>query len=160
MDPTKQPGIRIAQIFLDSVQFSHREDSVSMAPDTKAHIGEVDVGIEVGERIDGKLGVVKVTISTKEESKPVYNMRLEMRGIFTVPEDAANLPMGEFLKGGAVSLIYPFVREAFASVTGRGRFGPIWLDPFNTLRAAAGFRSVPNEEPGQAEPAAAPPSKE
>jgi len=40
-----------------------------------------------------------------------------------------NLSVRDFvLSAASVSLLYPFVREAFAAVTLRGRFGPVWLN--------------------------------
>jgi preprotein translocase subunit SecB len=33
------------------------------------------------------------------------------------------------------AMLYPFIREVVANLTIRGRFGPVWLNPFN-LRGA------------------------
>jgi preprotein translocase subunit SecB len=39
-------------------------------------------------------------------------------------------------------MLYPFLREAVANLTGRGRFGPVWLNPFNFMLLA---QEVANE---------------
>ena len=49
------------------------------------------------------------------------------------------MPLRDFLAGPAVALLYPFVREAFANLTLRGRFGPVWLNPFNVRAMAEGL---------------------
>ena len=40
----------------------------------------------------------------------------------------------------APSLLFPFLREAFASITSRGRFGPVWLNPINTRTFSEAFK--------------------
>ena len=34
MDANQQPGVLIAQVYLERVQFSHREDAASLPPNT------------------------------------------------------------------------------------------------------------------------------
>jgi preprotein translocase subunit SecB len=33
------------------------------------------------------------------------------------------------------TMTFPFLREAVANITSRGRFGPVWLNPFNVHEA-------------------------
>ena len=37
----------------------------------------------------------------------------------------------EFLARSGVPTLFPFVREAIANITMRGRFGPLWLNPID-----------------------------
>ena len=42
-----------------------------------------------------------------------------------------NMDPVEYVKSAAGPMLYPFVRETLANITSRGRFGSIWLKPFN-----------------------------
>ena len=44
-----------------------------------------------------------------------------------------NFELEAYLKSNGWALLFPFVREALANLTGRGRFGPIWMNPVNVL---------------------------
>ena len=52
-----------------------------------------------------------------------------MIGLFEQQNGFENLPMADFLGDSAPALLFPFLREAFANITTRGRFGPVWLQP-------------------------------
>jgi hypothetical protein len=43
---------------------------------------------------------------------------------------------------GGVSMVFPFVREAIANLTMRGRFGPVWIDPLNVQAIVADAQSI------------------
>jgi preprotein translocase subunit SecB len=130
--PDKQPGVAVANIFLDHVSFAHRVDPLTLPASTPANVGDLTVNVEMGIGGEGGvLGFTRITVSTNPANEPVYNVTLSMTGLFARQSDDA-MPIDTFLKNNSVALMYPFVREAFANITGRGRFGPVWLNPFNT----------------------------
>ena len=137
MDRTKPPGIQIGQIFLEHVQFSHREDFLTLPLGTPAHVGNVNVQVETGISPDAKTGLVRVQVWTVPENKPIYNIGVSMTALVAVDPGAPNMPLNTYLAGPGAALLYPFVRQVVADLTWRGRFGPVWLSPTNVLAPAA-----------------------
>ena len=141
MDPSKEPGVVIAQVFVEKIAFSHREGFLALPANTPPNVGEIAVNVMIGESADGESGLIRIEVKTNPENKPTYNVELTM--VALVQRAAIkNMTVEEFLTSGAsVSLLYPFLREAFANVTQRGRFGPVWLNPINTQDVAEKLRA-------------------
>lgn len=130
MDEAKQPGLKIAQIYLSSVQFKHREDALSFPPNTKVELS-ISVSVSTAEGAEGKAGLIKIGVRTVGDDAPLYHFDMEMVGLIEADTDDPNLRLRDYLGVQGPVLLYPFLREAVANVTGRGRFGPVWLRPFN-----------------------------
>jgi len=137
MDRAKPPGIQVAQIFLEQVHFSHREDFLSLPLGTQALVGNLNIQLESGISQDSKTGLVRVQVWTIPENKPIYNFRVSMTALLAVDQSAPNMPLTTYLSGPAATLLYPFVRQVVADLTWRGRFGPVWLSPTNLLAPVA-----------------------
>lgn len=63
-----------------------------------------------------------------------------MTALIEVKPGEANMPLEKYATISGVSLLYPFLREAVANLTQRGRFGPVWLSPLNVAAAVEGAR--------------------
>lgn len=131
-DPRRAPGLAIAQIFLVTASFRHREDYLSLPPTSPT--GEMTIGVEgkVHTRNDGRVVALAVAVKSDPSDKnALYQFELEMMAIVgEVAEEANLLPM-DFIAGSGMATLFPFLREAVANLTSRGRFGPIWLKPIN-----------------------------
>ena len=152
MDETKQPGLQFAQIFLASVHFEHRKDALSLPPNTSVGELQIQVNIRAGGTDDEKMGIVAVSVATTGED-PLYRFSLEMVALVEQEAAAKNLSVQEFVTKFGPATLYPFIRETVANVTGRGRFGPIWLKPFNvttTQWESATPPSIPTPSEGNA----------
>jgi preprotein translocase subunit SecB len=69
-----------------------------------------------------------------------------------------NMALKEFFTtGSAHAVLFPFVREAVANITMRGRFGPVWLNPvnFGALVAKGSVAASTSEESSLTTPEAA-----
>ncbi|MBI2401570.1 MAG: protein-export chaperone SecB [Gemmatimonadetes bacterium] len=137
LDRTKQPGIKIGQIFLEEAHFNHRADYLNLPPSTPVSVGDVHVQVQTGLSADLKRGLVRVRVSTIPGSKPMYELRVAMTALVTVDEAAPNMPLDRYLASSGAALLFPFVRELVANLTWRGRFGPLWLSPTNLLAPLA-----------------------
>jgi preprotein translocase subunit SecB len=156
MDPTKEPGILVAQIFLERVAFSHREDFLALPANTPAEVGDVSVNLLVGEAQDGESGLIRVEVKTDPERKPTYNIELAMVALVKRSPGAENMTIHDFLMSGSVvTLLYPFVREAVANLTIRGRFGAVWLNAINPQAVVQKLQAQLQPQP-EAEPSVAP----
>lgn len=131
MDKTKPPGIRIAQIFLDSARLRHRDDYLSIPPDRKPDVGDVELQFQVSESEGGETALVRIRASTKPESEPIYEFEVTMTAIVEVNKEKPNMPLDRYTTRNGIALVLPFVRQAVADLTMRGRFGPVWLNPMN-----------------------------
>ena len=130
MDPTQQPGLQFAQIFLLQAHFAHREDVMSLPPNFQ--VGELNIVVQtkVGANPEDTEGIVSITVSTRPEDNPAYIFVVEMVAIIQRDQNP-NLPPSEYIRTNGTAVLFPFVREVVANLTWRGRFGPIWLKPLN-----------------------------
>ena len=78
---------------------------------------------------------VLLRAKTVGEGHP-YRIDIVMQGIIEPIEGEENYPLAEYARTAGAALLFPFLREAVASITGRGRVGPLWLKPFNVQLAA------------------------
>lgn len=130
MDETRQPGLKIAQIFLSSAHFAHRDDAMTLSPGTALDIGiNVTASVQVNET--GTVALITVSVNSLDEQNPLYQFRIEMTGIVERDGGNPNLTPLDYLGQQGPAMMFPFVREALANITGRGHFGPLWLAPFN-----------------------------
>jgi len=139
LDPSKQPGLKIAQIFLERVAFGHRGDylATTATPTPDTIVGTVNVEVQVGLSEDGKNGLLRLRVNTLPENRPFYEFEVAMVALITVDEAAPNIPLAQYVHTMGAPLLYPFMRQVVADLTWRGRFGPVWLNPINLTAKAA-----------------------
>ena len=145
----KQLGIAIGQIFLEEATFFHRPDSLGLPPSTKPEVGDLRVSMQAGVPPNERAGILRVSVATRDDATLLYRFSVTMVGLFEQRPGEETMPIREFIQGPAISMLFPFIREAVASLTGRGRFGPVWLNPFNAQEASKGFKAAepPQERP-------------
>ena len=151
MDQSKQPGIQVTQIFLERAVFAHREDFLEFPPDSPVS-PNVECALQSGLSPDRTKGIVRVRVRTVSEEPSLYQVELSMSALVEKIEGQENFELETYLKSNGWALLFPFVRETLANLTGRGRFGPIWMNPVNVLAlvdasAVANTRQIgsPNE---------------
>jgi preprotein translocase subunit SecB len=103
----------------------------------------VDVEINLHGDAESKAAAIAIRVKSRNDENPLYHLDITMLGIVESQGESVGLTPHSFLVQGGVSMLFPFVREAVANITMRGRFGPIWLNPIN-VRALV--------EAGSAEP--------
>ena len=145
VDPSKQPGLKIAQIFLERVTFGHREDylTTTTTPTPDMIVGTLNVEVQAGLSEDGKNGLVRLRVKTIPENRPFYEFDVAMVALITVDEAAPNMPLAQYVHTMGAPLLYPFMRQVVADLTWRGRFGPVWLNPINLTEKAATIPAQP-----------------
>ncbi len=142
-DRTKQPGIQIAQIFLERASFAHREDFLTLPVPQGIPSIDFTTDFESGVSSDGRHGIVRVRARSKPEQRPLYEIDVTMTALLIVVEGQENMPLAEYVRASGPAMLYTFVRQVVADVTSRGRFGPIWLSPVNVLAVTAGVQPLP-----------------
>jgi len=137
-DRTRPPGILVGQIFLDRAHFGHREDALVLPPDTPLGQPNLTFSFEGGVSPDEKTGFVRVTVRSKPEERPLYNLDVAMVALIQAETGKENMPLRDYVRTAAPTMLFPFIREVVANLTWRGRFGPLWLVPMNIAAATAG----------------------
>ena len=130
MDSDAQTGIRIAQIFLGRSHFEYTVNPFEHPANEPVGDLTTTVQISIGTDDAGDAGFISLTVGTAPESKGLYKFRVEMLAVVERDRDAT-LSVGEYLRVAGPATVYPFLREAVANLTGRARFGPVWLAPLN-----------------------------
>lgn len=128
MTKPRSPGIAIAQVFVENAHFEHRSDALNLPPSTPPDVGQVDVSINIGVTPEETDGLIRVTVSTDTTKPLLYQFKVAMIGLVKKTDPAGTMNVSDYLTSYGLSLVYPFMREAVANLTQRGRFGPIYLN--------------------------------
>lgn len=151
IDRARQPGIEIGQIVLERVAFEHRAGYMTLPHTTPVPSLPLHIETHLGLTEDKRQGVIKLTLSTDREQQPLYVIELVIAALLRVKEGEENMSIERYAMIAGIASLYPFVREAVANITSRGRFGPVWLHPFNVSAAVAGevLRVTESASPAQ-----------
>lgn len=131
VDPTKQPGLRVEQIFLVESQFSHREDFLALPSDTKPAEAGIEVSLRLLGEPSGRGAGLSLRVESNNDSTALYRFVVEMMALVAAEPGQENIPPAQYVMEAGATLLFPFIRETLANLSMRGRFGPIWLKPFN-----------------------------
>src|SRR5690349_11474697 len=110
MDPSRPPGIVVGQILLERVHFSHREDALHLPPNTKLGRPNVAVNFQGGVAPDQKTGLVRITVQSNPDERPLYNLDVTMAALVQVDEGQENMPLQDYVRTAGPAALYPFVR--------------------------------------------------
>jgi preprotein translocase subunit SecB len=153
VDPNRQPGIEFDQIFISTAQFDHIENALSMASNTPHPVYDFNITVSIFENTeDASKAAVTLDLVTRDKPESLYKLHVAITAVIRPVTGQENMPVPEYARNMAPAALYPFLREAIAAITMRGRFGPIYLRPFNFLAttqvAVAG--DVPPGKPASA----------
>ena len=150
MDKDKNPGIKVGQVFLKRAEFDHAPGMLETSELRQAneHMIRINVSIALGAD-DATKGLVLLSAETRPNNPGCYQFKVEMAGLFETETGAENMTMADYLQGPAIAAMFPFLREAVANITGRGRFGSVWLKALNI--AAIKLDEVPATEADSAQ---------
>jgi preprotein translocase subunit SecB len=142
MDAEKQPGIKIAQIVLERAEFSHRADFLEHVPTTPMEL-DVKIAFSAGVTPDHQRAMARLTAEAADDQ--LYKFSFQILALLEVDTEAPNYPLPQYVAVNAGSMLFPFLREIVANVTSRGRFGPVWLKPFNIQAAVQASVASPDQ---------------
>lgn len=142
-DPSKPPGIKLHQVFLESARFEHSPDFLAHPPATS--VGDLGIHLEFQFALDNEdptKGAVRSVMRTTNVDG-LYHFEIAMGAL--IEQDAANpnMTLRQYIASSSAALLIPFIREAVASITSRGRFGAVWLQPVNVSTLVQSTESVP-----------------
>jgi preprotein translocase subunit SecB len=140
MSEASPTTLRIDQIFLEKAQFDHGEQALQNPANTRVEL-PIDIQITTAVANDGRAGLIRVRVSSGDE-KALYRFDISVLGLVQVEAEGQQAVLEKYLQRDATFMIYPFVREALANLTGKGRFGAIWLRPLPAGELVGG-KAVP-----------------
>lgn len=124
--------LSIAQVMLARADFKHRADFLSLPPDTKNGNGAVEIAVECQHSAAESLAMVQLRAHNTDDREALYSFDVQMVVILNLHGRPPSVPAEhKALAGTGAAILFPFVRETVASLTSRGRFGPLWLQPMN-----------------------------
>lgn len=129
--------LTIAQIVLERADFKHRDDYLNLTGVTPEP-SSVKLGVQMmrPEAAPSETVMVRLTATGAEDA--IYQFTVAFVVFYLIEREAGDEALGDLDRRLLVTgstMLFPFIRETVASLTGRGRFGPVWLAPtnFNTL---------------------------
>lgn len=137
MDPSKQPGILVHQVYLESCNFRHREDFLSLPPTSQGAMLDLVMEAQYLMSDDGDGMVMRLVVRTPPDADGSYHLEVIVGAMLGIDREEPNFTLQEYAATAPIALLFPFAREMVANLTGRGRFGPFWLHPFNFVASAA-----------------------
>jgi preprotein translocase subunit SecB len=135
-DSNAQPGIRIAQVFVEEATFRHHTDPHSPMSRRRHDYGEVNLKVETRESVDHRLAEARLTVESRPDDEALYEFRVALVMVVQAAPGTGNMTPIEYAREFATPTLMAFARELIANLTMRGRFGPVWISPIN-LQAGA-----------------------
>jgi preprotein translocase subunit SecB len=156
-DPNRHPGLQLSQIFLRQAHFEHAVEPLGI-PAVATTEATISITFNVTE-LTTDAGKQAMSVLLRARSTPgfdhPYRIDVMMQGIIEPIEGEENFPVADYARVAGATLLFPFLREAVANITGRGRVGPLWLKPFNVQFAAGHPDSMEPPVPAESSPSIA-----
>lgn len=143
--------VKIDQILTESVQFSHRADYFTLGPEGSTE-GRAEFQATFMVADDQPLAMVKLRAKSAppDGAEPSgYTFDIVVVVMLQVVDGDPRTEQGEKeILAIGINLLIPFMREQVASLTLRGRFGPIWLQPIHVSQVLDSLKRVSEERFG------------
>ncbi|WP_028116610.1 protein-export chaperone SecB [Ferrimonas senticii] len=124
------PVFQIQRIYTKDISFETPNSPAIFQKEWKPEV-KLDLDTRSSKLADDTYEVViAITVTVKVENDTAFLAEVQQAGIFTV----ANLPEGQLahaLGAGCPNILFPYAREAVASLVNRGTFPPLNLAPVN-----------------------------
>lgn len=130
MTKTAQPEFIIQRIYEKDVSFEAPNVPEIFKDQWEPEVS-MDLNIQTQDLKDDTYEVVlKIIATAKLKDKIAFLVEVNQAGIFTVkgfPKDQLEIMLGSFCP----SVLFPYAREAIASLVSKGSFPPLHLAPIN-----------------------------
>jgi len=130
MSEEQKRAFQVQRIYVKDVSFE-----VPGAPEVFLESGQPKVSVQLGNQArkmnnaDYEV-VVEVTVTAEVNEKTAYIAEVKQAGVFTI-KGAEQAEIDQLLGAYCPNLLFPYIREAIASLTGKGSFPPFHLQPIN-----------------------------
>ena len=125
-----QPQFMIQRLYVKDLSFEIPNAPEVFTKEVQPEIN-MDLNIQTNKLADEVYEVVlKITVTAKGEGKVLFLVEIEQAGIFMAqnfPEDQVDGMLNIFCP----QMLYPYARETITSMTTKGGFPPLYLQPVN-----------------------------
>ncbi len=130
MSEEQKRAFQVQRIYVKDISFE-----VPGAPEVFLETGQPKVNVQLGNQArkitDSEFEVVvEVTVTAEVNEKTAYIAEVKQAGIFTI-SGAEKAELDQLLGAYCPNLLFPYVREAVASLTGKGSFPAFHLQLIN-----------------------------
>ncbi|MDF2529790.1 MAG: preprotein translocase subunit SecB [Gammaproteobacteria bacterium] len=120
----------IQKIFTKDVSFESPNSPLVFKDEWQPE-ANVDINTASNVLEEGQYEVdLSITVTVKVNQKTAFLVEVKQSGIFTIKNVSAD-QLGHILGAYCPSTLFPYAREAVASIIGRGGFPPLSLAPVN-----------------------------
>jgi preprotein translocase subunit SecB len=125
--------LTVAQFVLEDAQFAHKSNFLERKPLEAVPASPVDLEIELAEAQDNPAVRVVRLRAVSSAPEALYDFRVNYIVILMLDMEGEEPPadLAQRLMVTGATMLLPFIREAVANLTSRGRFGPSWMQPVN-----------------------------
>lgn len=130
MNTGNQPGFVIQRIYVKDISFEAPNTPQVFLDEWKPQM-EIEIqnrSLQIGT--DTHEVILRVAVTTKINDKVAFLIDMQQAGIFTI-HGATNEQLGPIIGSYCPSILFPYAREAIASLSMNGGFPPIHLAPVN-----------------------------
>ncbi len=126
------PQFKIQRVYLKDVSYESPQapaifvGSTNWKPIVSLHLNTESTRLEN----DHYEAVLTVTVTVKLDDKTAYLAEVKQAGLFLI-RNVSTAQMGPMLGSFCPNLLFPFAREAVASLVQKGGFPQLLLDPVN-----------------------------
>ncbi|WP_417344491.1 protein-export chaperone SecB [Ferrimonas sp.] len=124
------PQFQIQRVYTKDISFETPNSPAIFQKEWKPEV-KLDLDTRSNKLADDVYEVVlNITVTTKVEEDVAFLCEVQQAGIFSI----ANLPepqLAHALGAGCPNILFPYAREAIASMVNRGTFPPLNLAPVN-----------------------------
>lgn len=140
--------LSIDQVIVEAVEFAHRPDHMAVVPSSVSP--ELSIGYQANIEIHEAPAAAMVRLAVFSQSAgdvPLkYTFNLKLLVVLLFPEDAPKTELERRqVTASGIATLMPFARELLASLTGRGRFGTVFLPPVNVQMTMESLDALPEE---------------
>lgn len=136
--------LTIAQIVLEQCEFKHRDDYLSVPSDKPPGEAGLTLSSQVLRAKNAPNEKALVRLHAASDSNATYVFEVTYVVFYGMAWDEGESVPADLEKRLMVTgatMLLPFVRETVASLTSRGKFGPIWVAPTNIADLSANAES-------------------
>lgn len=126
--------LTIAQIILERSEFKHRDDYLRLEPRTALEPSNVGMTVQVQRAETDPAHAALVRVTAKSDDEALYYFSVTYVVFYGMEVEEGEAPPADLdhrLMVTGATMLFPYIREAVANLTSRGRFGPSWIAPTN-----------------------------
>jgi preprotein translocase subunit SecB len=149
-------NLALAGIILEEMKFGHVGNFLARVPQATPAQQPALIQVEILKGAEPDRAAVRLRVSSQPDH-PDYSFALSYLVLFQLSGDPI-ADLDQRLAATGAMMLVPYVRELLSNVSGRGRFGAVWMHPIDVSslipqqvkqRAVGARRKVRKKKPSK-----------